>query len=99
MTERQQPAESQQQVERAGEQREAKRLHQKHRVDSDEGGNGEKQDHCCAAEREAVARETGRGSGGGSRRRHYRSRPKRPAGRRISTITMTTKITVFDASG
>ena len=30
---------------------------------------------------------------------NQRSLPNRPAGRNISTMTMTTKITVFDASG
>jgi hypothetical protein len=52
-----------------------------------------------ATPREAVAGATAGVVVDGVAFTFYRSRPNNPAGRRISTMTITTKITVFEASG
>ena len=64
VAERQQAPESEQEVERAGEHGEAKRLHHKHRVETDEWRNREQYDHRRRAEHKAVRGKTGRQRGG-----------------------------------
>ena len=86
--ERQQPAEADQQVERAGEEREAQRLHQEHRVDPDVRRHGEGHRHRRGRQDERAPLPGGRrGIGAGrrdngllrSRRGHAVSAPCRRA--------------------
>ena len=96
MAEREQPDIAEQQVEGAGEQGEAQRLHQEDRID---------RERCRDAERDQQEdQHPGRAVGVPSRaprRRcdpHHAVLPNSPAGRISSTIAMMTKITVLDAS-
>ena len=101
MAEGQEPHVADEQVEGAGEQREAQRLHEEERVD-EEGRQHEEGDH----QREGhvlVPRLAPDAAGSALASRSpspcYCARPKRPAGFTSSTSAMMTKITVFDASG
>jgi len=98
MTERQQPAEAEQQIEGAREKREAQRLHDEHRIDAGERRHGERDRHHDGGDQHRVAR-CGPARGALRNGGHYRSFPNSPAGRTSSTTTMITKITVLDASG
>ena len=92
VAEGQQAAEADQQVEGAGEQREAQRLHQEHRVDDE---RRDREDAIARADHAAM-----RACSVTLRRRSSSAfLPNRPAGLISSTIAMMTKITVFDASG
>ncbi len=102
MAERQQPDKADQQVEGAGEEREAQRLHQEHGIE-DEGRDERKAE-------ENHGEQMGRAQPGfllrrrqGRDRSHSRApqlaRPNKPAGLTSSTIAMMTKITVLEASG
>src|SRR5262249_31687842 len=100
MAEREETAVTDQQVERAGEQRKAQRLHQEDRVDR-EGRDRERDDQNRERDPNAAIALAVR-----SRRRHridhalhHALRPNSPLGRMSRTIAMMTKITVFDASG
>ena len=101
VAEGQQPAEADQQVEGAGEEREAHHLHHEHRVDEGRCGHEEGHHH---DEGDAVhAQFIAAPLCGGRRRRADRVRhfcaPNRPAGRTSSTMAMMMKMTVLDASG
>ena len=99
MAERQQAAETQQQIERAGEEREAQRLHHEHRIDAGEGRERQHAAMTAVADQHQVAGGARRVARDASSPSVTAPCPNSPAGRNISTITMTTKITVFDASG
>ncbi len=80
MAERQQSGEAEQQVEGAGEDREAERLHHEHRVDARERRDGEQRRHDRRADQDAAARRDGAyGKGGGRRHASARVRTARPA--------------------
>ena len=99
VAERQQADIADQQVERAGKQRKAQRLHQEQRIDKERRDD---QHRHHRAERDDLAAAFGRMRGRGERfggGDHHVVLPNRPAGRTRSTIAITTKITVFDASG
>src|SRR5215470_12791599 len=99
VAEREQADVADQEVEGAGEQRKAQRLHQEHRI-GDRGRDHEHGEHHEEGDRLARHRTLARGF----LQRvddafHHAALPNRPAGRISSTIAMMTKITVFDASG
>jgi hypothetical protein len=99
VAEGQQAAEADQQVERAGEEREAQRLHQEHRVDHGRGNDEERHHH---HEGDAVVAQLGLFAVRGVREvivAHGYLCPNSPCGRIMRTIAMMTKITVLDASG
>ena len=88
--ERQQADIADQQVEGAGEQREAQHLHQEHGIDDERRHQPERHqggEHLQSAVVAAVPW------------RLYFGVPNRPCGRSISTIAMMMKITVLEASG
>src|SRR5262249_29163195 len=89
-----------QQVEGAGEQREAQHLHQEHRIDEDRRDDEDRQ-HDQERDGEAARSELARrrGQGGVGRAGGHAVLPNRPAGRISSTIAMMMKMTVWEASG
>ncbi|MNQ28018.1 hypothetical protein D3C85_412870 [compost metagenome] len=109
VAERQQSGEAQQQVEGAGEQREAQQLHQEHRVHRQRGDQRQAQQRqveaALAQQRRALALLFDLGVHGRSRLNVFQTRhahasfPNSPAGRTSSTITITRKTTVLAASG
>ena len=86
MAERQEAREAGKQIERADEQRKAKRLHDEERIDQP-GDRRDRQRHRHDSEQYRIA---ARGA--------HAARPNRPDGRAISTSAMMTKTTVLDAS-
>jgi hypothetical protein len=103
VTEGQQSHVADQQVERAREQGEAERLHEEDRVD-EEWQNREHHHHDHEGHRLVPQRPHGHLRRCGALdlrldRAHQEARPKSPVGRIRSTIAMTTKITVLEASG
>ncbi len=90
---------AQQQVEGAGEQRETEHLHDEDRIEVEgrqyQRGDAEQDQYGFQAYQWAP----GRGDGAAGLAVHQVSLPIRPAGRTSSTIAMTTKITMFEASG
>ena len=83
MTERQQPGEADQQIEGAGEQREAQQLHQEYRVAEE---RRRQRDGQCNGVQDFLVHA-------------YFSFPNRPAGRSSSTMTITTNTTTSEPSG
>ncbi len=86
MPEAEQAGEADQQVEGAGKQRKAHQLHRKDRVHAQHRQRRDNQEHQRIADQRIL-------------HAHQRSLPKRPAGRTSSTTAITTKTTVFEASG
>ena len=86
------------QVEGAGEEREAQRLHQENWIEHEgRAKRGDEERHGDDAA--GAGRHARRGGALGHRLRHRISRPKKPAGFTSSTIAMMTKIAVELASG
>src|SRR5262249_44979953 len=99
MPERSQADIANQQIEGAGEQSKAQRLHQKDRMDH-ERQDHEQHDHGQEGGAEAPAALAALGKQRRLQRAfHHALRPNNPAGLIKSTIAMMTKITVFEASG
>ena len=99
MAEGQKAAETDQQVERAREERETQRLHQEDRIDAEHRRERQRRRHDGRRDQHHPRARNG---SRGRRNRHagpYFSLPNSPAGLRSSTMTMITKTTVFDASG
>src|SRR5262249_34469928 len=86
-----QARETEKQVERAGEEREAEAFHEEDRIDAEGLERGE--------DRRGEERTVQEGERPAGRNRAQRSRPKRPFGRARSTIAMTRKTTVDEAAG
>ena len=99
VAEREQVDVADQEIEGAGEQREAERLHDEERI-GDERRDRDQRDHHCEGDpagAAVAACRIRRGDGGlGS---CQAALPNRPAGRINRTIAMMTNTTVFDASG
>src|SRR6266851_2944079 len=101
VAEREEPDVADEEVEGAGEEREAQRLHEKHRVHEERRRREDSRHH---PEGDHLGDRHPRHRRGGcvdvfvGRRRHD-ARPKRPLGLTRSTSAMMTKITVLDASG
>ena len=100
MSEGQQVHIADEQVEGAGEEREAKRLHDEEGI-GDKGGDGDERDHHEKGDeiRATIALARVGLEGGGFEALGHDARPNRPEGRHSSTMAMMTKTTVFDASG
>jgi hypothetical protein len=98
--ERKQVGVAEQEIERAGEEREAQRLHDEEWI-GDERGDRDHGDHDREGDSVGTtiaARRIRRGDGGSEA--HFQATlPKRPVGRIRSTIAMMTNTTVFEASG
>ena len=86
MAEAHQPGIAQQQIEGAGEEREAQRRHQEDRIGEERRDQPERQQH----EADVALIDDGAG---------HLLCPNRPAGLTSRTIAMTTKITVLEAGG
>src|SRR6185437_1721956 len=96
---RQKPHISDQQIEGAGKQRKAHRLHQEQRVDH-ERRHDQRNDHDGEGDHFALLAPYRRLPGERvDDSLHHALRPNSPAGRTNSTMAMITKITVFEASG
>ena len=103
MAEGQQPAVAEQEVEGAGEEREAEHLHQEDRVEHERRDHEQREQR--REDRQVVAGHAERGGlqrqrdVGGGAVAHHAALPKRPAGLTRSTSAMITKITTAEPSG
>src|SRR5690606_19852625 len=104
VSEREQPAEPEEQVQRRGKEREAQHFHQEHGIENErcdqQQGKQDREDHHVMARRaDRHLRGLGYTGTGNGLRVHQAVLPKSPAGLMSSTIAMMTKITTAEPSG